>query len=61
MRVTRTAQLLGGILAVVAMAPARAAEPAARPPALSAADQKLLDGLLKQSLFDPQGAQYVAA
>ncbi len=59
MRVTRTAQLLGGILAVVAMAPARAAEPAARPPALSAADQKLLDGLLKQSLFDPQGAQYV--
>jgi hypothetical protein len=59
MKVTRIAPFFNGILAVVALAPAEAAEPAAKAPVLSAADQKLLDGLLKQFLFDPQGAQYV--
>ena len=47
------------ILAIAALAPTEAAEPAAKATGLSAADQKLLDGLMKQFLFDPKGAQYV--
>lgn len=47
------------ILAIAALAPTEAAEPAAKATVLSAADQKLLDSLMKQFLFDPKGAQYV--
>jgi hypothetical protein len=47
-----------GLTARVSAQPASGGQ-AAKAPALSAADQKLLDGLLKQFLFDPKGAQYV--
>ena len=60
MNLTRAIQCLCGILAIAALSAVEAAEPAAKATALSAADQKFLDGLLaKQLLFDPKGAQYV--
>ena len=60
MRIAKIMPLFAGVLSVVAIAAAWAVEPADNEPAaLSSADQKLLDGLLKQFLFDPQGARYV--
>ena len=59
MKVSRTMQFLVGVLALIVMAPAQAADPAAKATVLSSVDQKLLGGLLKQFLFDPKGAQYV--
>jgi hypothetical protein len=47
------------VLIFAALVPADAAGPAAKATGLSAADQKLLDGLMKQFLFDPKGAPYV--
>ncbi len=56
-------RMLAGILVIATLAGAEAAKPPAKPPSsppsLSAANQKLLDSLFKQFLFDPKGAQYV--
>ena len=63
MKVARHALCFVGFLAVAVLAGADAAEPAAKSPpqplALSAADRSLLEGLFKQFLFDPKGAQCV--
>lgn len=61
MKATRMVLLLTGAFAAVGANPLRAAEPPSIVTVLSSADQLYLDGLLKQFLFDPRGAQYVCA
>lgn len=56
MRIAKIMPLFAGVLSVVAIAAAWAVEPADNEPAaLLSADQKLLDGLLKQFLSIRRG------
>jgi len=59
MRLARIAGIVSGVVLVLIVVVVRAAEPAAKSRELSSTDKALLDGLLKQILFDPKDAQYV--
>lgn len=59
MKAVRTGQFFTGVFVFTLLATNEAAEPATNASALSSADQKVLDDILKQFVFDPKGAQYV--
>jgi len=59
MKIAGISPFFSGVFVIAVLIAAHAAEPAGKVPVLSSAEQKFLDGLLKNLLFDPQGAQYV--